>query len=102
MSTVLEPDSIPPALRRELIIRALDAGGQFVVKDTSHSAYFQVGEQEHFLFTQLDGRRSRLEIRTAFERRFQEPLTPDDLDEFLALATRRGLLQHEAVDETHH
>ena len=55
MSTTAEADVVPPPLRRELIVRALNQPGEFVVKDVAGGTYFQVGEQEHFLFTQLDG-----------------------------------------------
>lgn len=81
-----------PLLRSELIIR--DGGGdQFVIKDPRQGKYFNVGQQEHFLLTQFDGRRSRGEVCLAFEARFGEPLTDKDIQELIDLAKRKGLLQ---------
>lgn len=93
MSMMLERGVTPPPVRSGLIIRPAEADGQFVVKDATHGTYFHVGEQEHFLFTQLDGRRPCEEICAAFESRFLDPLSAEDLQEFIELAARRGLLQ---------
>lgn len=91
-ATSLAPER-PPALRQDLIIRPAETAGQFVVKQPADRAYFHVGEQEHFLLRQLDGTRGGTEIRAAFEQQFAEPLSATDLDEFVRLASRRGLLQ---------
>jgi putative peptide zinc metalloprotease protein len=93
MSEAIATGSAPPPLRRGLIVRPAEAEGQFVVKDAAHGTYFHVGEQEYFLFNQLDGRQSGEEICAAFEQRFRDPLTADDLQDFVKLAARRGLLQ---------
>jgi multidrug resistance efflux pump len=82
-----------PARRTELLIRPLGDDGRFVVKDPRTGAFFQLGEAEHLLLTQLDGERTTEEIRAAFAAQFGEPLAEDDLDEFLELARSQGLLQ---------
>jgi putative peptide zinc metalloprotease protein len=82
-----------PARRPELLIRALGERGQYVAKDQKTDQYFNFGEQEHFLLMQLDGQRTREDVRAAFERRFGEALSDNDLQEFIKLAARRGLVR---------
>jgi RNA polymerase sigma-70 factor (ECF subfamily) len=55
------PHLAPPLLGRrpELVIRPLGEGGPYVVKDPRSGAYYHLGEEEHFLLTQLDGRAMR-------------------------------------------
>src|SRR5262249_2584021 len=67
--------------------------GRYVVKDPRTGAFFSFGEQEHFLLLQLDGRRNAEAVCMAFEGRFGEPLPQTDLDGFLELARKKGLLQ---------
>jgi multidrug efflux pump subunit AcrA (membrane-fusion protein) len=64
-----------------------------VVKDPSAGAYYHLGEEEHFLLTQLDGQRNSDAIRAAFAERFGQSLDDEDLQEFLAMAKERRLLQ---------
>src|SRR5262245_62058460 len=82
-----------PARRPELLIRPFDDRGQHVVKDPQSGAYYQLGEQEHFLLTQLDGERTAEAVCRAYEERFGEPLAASDLDDFIELARGQGLLQ---------
>src|SRR5262245_11023075 len=44
-----------PARRPELIVRPLGEQGRYVVKDPHKSTYYQLGDEEYFLLTQLDG-----------------------------------------------
>src|SRR5262249_36657155 len=79
-----------PARRPELVLRPLDDGG--VVKDPRTSQYFQLQEQEYFLLLLLDTAQPPGAVRTAFEERFGEPLTEEDLDDFLELLAEQGFL----------
>src|SRR4051794_20514578 len=79
-----------PARRPELVLRPLDDGG--VVKDPRTGEYFQLQEQEYFLLLLLDTGQTTGAIRTAFEERFGEPLTEEDLDDFLKLLGEQGFL----------
>jgi hypothetical protein len=54
-----------PARRPELLIRLLGEEGQYVVKEPRSDEFFQLGEAEHFLVTQLDGERTADELRAA-------------------------------------
>jgi putative peptide zinc metalloprotease protein len=82
-----------PCRRLELVIRPLGDNGPYVVKDPRTGAFFQLGAEEHFLLTQLDGRQDSAAICTAFAERFDQPLGHDDLQEFLELADAQGFLQ---------
>jgi multidrug efflux pump subunit AcrA (membrane-fusion protein) len=85
----------PPARRPELLIRPLGEQGPYVVKDPRGGGYYHLGEEEHFLLTQLDGRRDAEAIRAAFAARFGQPLSGEELQEFLDVARAQGLLQAE-------
>ena len=87
-----EVATIPPPRRPELILSPLGDKGQYVVKDPRTGKFFNFGEQEHFLLARLDGRQTSEAIRGAFEQRFGEPLSDEDLKGFLALARSRGFL----------
>ena len=66
--------------------------GQRVVNDSRTGRYFNLGEQEAFLLGQLDGARTNKAIRAAFEAEFGEPLSDEDLGDFLEMAREEGLL----------
>jgi multidrug resistance efflux pump len=79
-----------PARRPELVLRLLDDGG--VVKDPRTGQYFQLQEQEYFLLLLLDTAQTTGALRAAFEERFGESLTEEDLDDFLKLLAEQGFL----------
>ena len=81
-----------PARRADLIIRPMGEGGRYVVKLPGTHDYFHLGEEEHFLLGQLDGKQDAEDVCAAFEARFGEPLTEEDLDAFVAMAREQGLL----------
>jgi multidrug efflux pump subunit AcrA (membrane-fusion protein) len=66
-----------------------------VVKDPATGAYYHLGEEEHFLLSQLDGRQDAETVLAAFAERFGQPLTDEDLHEFLTMARERKLLEDE-------
>jgi multidrug efflux pump subunit AcrA (membrane-fusion protein) len=82
-----------PCQRYELIVRSLGDRGPYVVKDPDSGSYYHFGEEEHFLLTQLDGRRDSDTIRAGFAERFGQLLAAEELKEFLSMAEERGLLQ---------
>jgi putative peptide zinc metalloprotease protein len=81
-----------PASRTDLIIRPIGNDGRYVVKDPRSGDFFQIGEEERFLLEQLDGKRDANQICTAFKEQFGEPLSADDLDGFLEMSAKQGLL----------
>src|SRR5687767_12637854 len=89
-----------PPRRSELVMRPLGERGRYVVKDPLNSSYFHIGEQEHFLLLQLDGQADAERVCQAFEARFGQPLSGDDLEEFVGLARRRGLLRTSEPDSS--
>jgi len=84
---------IPPARRPELIVRPLGDAGQFVIKDPQSGGFFNVGQVEAFLLAQLDGVKTVAEVCAAFESQFNEPLSAEELDEFIELAKTQGFLK---------
>src|SRR5438132_2936994 len=84
-----------PCRRSELVVRPLGEHGPYVVKEPLSGAYYQLGDEEHFLLTQLDGGRDAETIRAAFAERFGQPLTAEELQEFLEMATAQGFLREE-------
>src|SRR5262245_878720 len=95
--TTIMPDlaTLRSARRPELLIGPLGDRGQYVVKDLRTGAFFQLGEAESFLLTQLDGERTTEAVRAAYAERFGEPLSEDDLDAFVEQARSQGLLRAE-------
>jgi multidrug resistance efflux pump len=85
--------TLPPARRPDLVIRPLGDQGRYVVKDPRTGAFFHLGEAEHFLLTQFDASRTAAAVCAAYAERFGEPLSEDDLDEFIEQARGQGLLQ---------
>jgi hypothetical protein len=81
-----------PRARDELVIRPLGEHGRYVVKVPTDDNYFELGEQEHFLLTQLDGSKAASSVCRAFVDRFGEPFSTEDLGEFVALAQQQQLL----------
>jgi hypothetical protein len=86
-----------PSVRPDLVIRPLGDRGAYVVKDPRTGAYYHVGEEEHFLLTQLRDGRGAAAVCAAFAERFGEPLTAEELDDFLETARGQGLLVPEGA-----
>jgi hypothetical protein len=82
-----------PCRRPELVSRPLGDNGSFLVRNRRAGESFTLGPQEHFLLARLDGTRSVEALRAAFAVRFGEPLTEEELEDFLHLARERGFLQ---------
>src|SRR5688572_7129768 len=94
------PPSLLPARRPELLLRPLGDKGQYVVKDPLTGDYFNIGEQEHFLLAALDGRQTADGLRAAFEHRFGETITDDDLAGFVDMVSALGFLRPDAAATT--
>ena len=88
-----------PRRRRELLIRPLGDQGRFTVKDLHSGRFFHLGAQEQFLLECLDGEQQTAAICAAYESRFGEPLTADDLQGFLELARRQGFLESAGAEQ---
>jgi hypothetical protein len=84
-----------PCRRPELVSQPLGENGSYLVRDRRAGESFTLGPQEHFLLARLDGTRTDDDLRAAFAARFGEPLTEEELEDFLRLAHDRGFLQSE-------
>src|SRR5437773_1405183 len=83
---------IPPERRAELLIKPIGDDGQHVVKDPRTGNYFNLADQEAFLLLQLDGKQTAGTICATFEKRFAEPIAPEDLEQFVDLAKSQGFV----------
>src|SRR5438094_1303648 len=84
---------IPGARRSDLVLSELGDNGQLVVKDPRTGNFYRLRQQEAFLLTRLDGEQSAASISAAFTARFGEPLSAEDLGQFLELVRAKGFLQ---------
>jgi hypothetical protein len=82
-----------PCRRRDLVAQPLGESGSYLVRNRAEGESFQLGPEEHFLLAGLDGTRTAADLRTAFAEQFGEPLTAEELQEYVHLASERGLLQ---------
>jgi multidrug efflux pump subunit AcrA (membrane-fusion protein) len=85
--------AILPCRRSELVVSPLGDRGQYVVKDPRAGSYYHLGEEEHFLLTQLDGRSDADAVRAAFAARFGKLLSAEELNEFLDVSRAQGFLE---------
>src|ERR1043165_9210007 len=97
---MLAATHIPRARRADLLITPFGDDGQHVVKDPRNGTYFNLPAVEAFLLLQLDGKQTAQAICTAFETRFGESITPEDLEAFLELASAQGFLQSSSAPAT--
>src|SRR5262249_26194662 len=89
-----------PCRRPELIVRPLGTNGRHVIKDPVSGKYFHLGEQESFLLLRLDGAQDAEAIAKAFKDRFGQPLSEEDLNQFVNLVQQRGLVRDDGSDST--
>ncbi|MBI2478110.1 MAG: HlyD family efflux transporter periplasmic adaptor subunit [Planctomycetia bacterium] len=85
-------DDIAPQLAADVVVRPADEPGRNVVKNPRKQTYLKFGEQESFLLAHLDGKSSYRHITEAFRNQFQEPLTCDDIKDFIKMVKKEGLL----------
>ena len=84
---------IPPPVSTDIRVSEPDKEGISVVKNRRKHRYMRVGHQETFLLAQLDGKTTVTEIAERFQREFAEPITAEEVREFVALAKKEGLLE---------
>src|SRR5438552_11147680 len=100
MATALTIDTCPPSRIDDLTIRAVDDGSQYVIKNPRTRKYLKVGPVEAFLLERLDGQTTVDGIFRAFESKFGEPLSSDELQDFLNIARSQGLLESPGSTDT--
>ncbi len=89
MSSALE---IPPKRSSDLVLSPKEQDGQQVVKNNRKKTYLRIGPHESFLLHQLDGRQSYGGIIAAFRQEFGEDVSIEEIQQFVELADREGLL----------
>ncbi len=84
---------IPPRVNKDIRVSEPGADGFSVVKNPRKHRYLRMGRQEAFLLSLLDGNRTVRQIARRFEQQFDEPITEEEVTEFVALAKKEGLLK---------
>ena len=92
-TTITEPEKPLPVRRLELVSWFSGQSGKYLVRNRSRGETFRLGCEEQFLLERLDGRQNAAQLCAAFSARFGQPLSRDELAEFLDLAARRGFLE---------
>jgi multidrug efflux pump subunit AcrA (membrane-fusion protein) len=85
-------DEIPPQRSADLTFSPKDRDGHHFIRNNRTRTYLRLGAVELFLLENLDGERTYGGIAGAFEQEFNEPITVDEIREFVALAEKEGLL----------
>ena len=93
--TVSNGPVIPLACRPGLLLSPLPGGesDRYAVKDLRTGDCYTLGGHEYFLLARLDGGQTAADLCQAFEARFGEELTEDELHEFVELARSRGFVE---------
>ncbi|MBS0209036.1 MAG: efflux RND transporter periplasmic adaptor subunit [Planctomycetes bacterium] len=89
-----------PTIHPDLVVKPFSANGEYVVKHRRLGTYHRLGEFEYFLLLQLDGNKSGREVRAAFAQQFAEPLSREELNDFITLVGKQGLLANSQAEAT--
>ena len=81
-----------PLRRPELMTERMGDDGSYRVEDTTSGAVYQIGQEEYFLLAHCDGGKSVEAVRDAFARRFGQPITDIELNDFLQMADQESLV----------
>jgi putative peptide zinc metalloprotease protein len=84
---------VPPQLSNDIRVSEPDKDGISVVKSLRKRRYMRLGAHEAFLLSLLDGNTTVAQIAKRFEQEFGEPVTDDEIRDFVALAKKEGLLK---------
>ncbi len=93
LSSTPDATEIPRRISGDIRVSAPDQHGVSVVKNRRKHRYMRVGMHEAFLLSMLDGSTSVAKITERFERKFGEPISAEDVREFVAMAKKAGLLK---------
>ncbi len=89
-------------LRRDLIVQPQFYEGMthYVVKDPIALKYFRFKIEEYFLLEQLDGTKTLLDVKKAFERKYRpQTISMEDLTRFSAQLHEAGIVQIDSPDQ---
>src|SRR5262245_50406828 len=86
---------IPLACRPEMLLSPLPGSesDRYTLNNLRTGDCFTLGSHEYFLLGRLDGEQTAAGLCRAFEERFGEELSEDELHEFVEMARARGFLE---------
>src|SRR5215470_548663 len=87
--------AVEPQFRNDLVVSEQDARGQasFVIKDPETGRFFRLGEAEHFIARQLDGKTSLTEVQARVAEKFGATNRLESLEGFTERLRKAGLLE---------
>lgn len=96
-------ETLTVRLRPDLVVRPQFYEGMthYVVKDPIGLKYYRFKAEEYFLLQQLDGKRTLLEVKKAFERKYRpQTITVDDLVRFCSQLHEAGVATIDTPEQT--
>lgn len=96
-------ETLAVKLRPDLVVRPQFYEGMthYVVKDPIGLKYYRFKAEEYFLLQQLDGKRTLLEVKKAFERKYRpQTITVDDLVRFCSQLHEAGVATIDTPEQT--
>ncbi len=93
---------LTPKLRKDLVVQKVFYEGvtHYVVKEPIALKYFRFKIEEFFLLEQLDGKRTLLDVKRAFERNYRpQTISIDDLVRFVAQLHEAGIVQIDTPEQ---
>ena len=97
MSIVQE---VPPQRSPHLVISPQDREGCHIVGNQRKQKYLRMGSEESFLLNNFDGKQTYGEIAKSFEAHFREPISCSEIQDFVGLVEKEGLLGTRTIRES--
>jgi len=92
---------IPLPLRSDLVIKKQIVGKAtgYIIKDPVKQAYYRFDEEEYFVLSQLDGKKTVMDVAKAYNEQFQEELTGQDIAEFIGSLQRNDMFERTEIQK---
>lgn len=81
-----------PRKRDDIAVWPSGEAGEYIARNRRTGEAFHLGRQEEFLLARFDGKHALEQICAAYEQTFGEPLSEEELEEFLHEVEARGFL----------
>src|SRR5213083_415021 len=90
-----------PKLRSDLMVSRHETthGSSFVSKEPGSGNFFRLGEAEHFIVQQFDGKTPIDIVRKRVGEKFEAELSTETLDAFIAQLQKRDLLESQSPEQ---
>ena len=74
-----------PTLRSDIVLKEqiVNQEKSFICKDPVAQAYFRFEEEEHFVISLMDGKKTAAQIAKLYNQQFDDDMTAQDIQEFV-------------------